>query len=88
VRRGAKVRAFDPTVTGPLPDIDVWPDPYQACDGAGVLAVLTEWDDFRWLDLERVGAAMASRAIVDARNLLDRSAAHRARFDYVGIGRA
>ncbi len=88
VRRGAKVRAFDPTVAGPLPDIDVWPDPYQACDGAVVLAVLTEWDDFRWLDLDRVGAAMASRAIVDARNLLDRSAAHRARFNYAGIGRA
>jgi UDPglucose 6-dehydrogenase len=87
-RRGAKVRAFDPTVTAPRPDIDVCPDPYDACDGAGVLAVLTEWDDFRWLDLDRVGAAMANRAIVDARNLLDRSAAHRARFSYVGIGRA
>jgi UDPglucose 6-dehydrogenase len=88
--RGAKVRAYDPTVHRPIPgsDIDVCADPFIACDGAVVLAVLTEWDEFRWLDLERVGEAMAARAIVDARNLLDRSAAKRAGFRYTSIGRA
>ena len=88
--RGAKVRAYDPTVRAPLPgtDIDVCEDPFEACDGAAVLAVLTEWDEFRWLDLDRAGAAMASRAVVDTRNLLDRSAVRRAGFTYTGIGRA
>src|SRR5262249_50586919 len=87
VKRGAKVRAYDPTVRRPLRDIDVCGDPYEACDGASVLAVLTEWDEFRWLDLAQAGAAMTTRAIVDARNLLDRSAARRAGFSYAGIGR-
>jgi UDPglucose 6-dehydrogenase len=50
--------------------------------------VLTEWDEFRWLDLERAAAAMSSPAIVDTRNVLDRSAARRAGFSYTGIGRA
>jgi len=88
--RGAKVRAYDPTVRASLPDtdIDVCDDPFDACDGAAVLAVLTEWDEFRWLDLERAGAAMVSRAVVDTRNLLDRSAVRRAGFTYTGIGRA
>jgi UDPglucose 6-dehydrogenase len=90
VERGAKVRAYDPTVRSPLPDaaIDVCTDPFDACDGAAVLAVLTEWDEFRWLDLERAAAAMTTPTIVDARNLLDRSAARRAGFSYTGIGRA
>jgi UDPglucose 6-dehydrogenase len=93
VKRGAKVRAYDPTVHGPLSvgggsDIDVCQDPYEACDGAAVLAVLTEWDDFRWLDMDRVGGLMAQRAVVDARNLLDRAGAVRAGFHYQAIGRS
>ena len=60
VERGAKVQAYDPTVTGALPahaaqpSIEVRTDPYAACDGAQVLAVLTEWDEFRWLDFAKV----------------------------------
>jgi UDPglucose 6-dehydrogenase len=84
---GATIRAFDPTVGGDLPGISVAADPYSACDGADVLAVLTEWDDFRWLDLEKVAAVMAAPRIVDARNLLDRMAAIRLGFAYEGIGR-
>ena len=90
VERGAKVRAYDPTVHSPIPDvaIDVCTDPFDACDGAAVLAVLTEWDEFRWLDLGRAAAAMSSPTVVDTRNVLDRSAARRAGFSYTGIGRA
>ena len=87
VAQGAKVRAYDPAVTASLPGIEVVADPYDACDGAEVLLVLTEWDDFRWLDLDEVAARMAVRNVVDARNLLDRSALVRRGFDYRGIGR-
>jgi len=87
VARGAKVRAYDPTSPSGLASIDVASDPYDACDGASVLAVLTEWDEFRWVDLARVGQLMGRRTIVDARNLLDRSAAVRSGFTYNGIGR-
>jgi UDPglucose 6-dehydrogenase len=88
---GATVRAHDPTVTGPkpgLPDgIELCADPYGAADGADVLVVLTEWDDYRWLDAGKVATSMTGRAVVDARNLLDRSEWRRAGFTYAGIGR-
>ena len=52
-----------------------------------MLVVLTEWDEFRWLDLDKVAAAMTGLAIVDSRNVLDRAAAARRGFNYQGIGR-
>ena len=67
--------------------IEICSEPYEACEGADVLAVLTEWDDYRWLDAGKAAAAMTGRAVVDARNLLDRSEWRRAGFDYQGIGR-
>jgi UDPglucose 6-dehydrogenase len=91
VAAGATVQAYDPTVTGPKPglptDITIADTAYTACKGADVLAVLTEWDEFRWLDVGQVAGAMAGRAIVDARNLLDKNDWRRASFDYQGIGR-
>jgi UDPglucose 6-dehydrogenase len=88
---GATIRAHDPTVTGPkpgLPDgITLCDDAYAACEGADVLVVLTEWDDYRWLDASKVAAVMNRQSVVDARNLLDRSEWRRAGFDYQGIGR-
>ncbi|HEY1279654.1 MAG TPA: UDP-glucose/GDP-mannose dehydrogenase family protein [Acidimicrobiales bacterium] len=87
IEEGAEVVAFDPTVTEPLPGIGFARDPYGACEGARVLAVLTDWDEFRWLDLAKVAHAMTGSAIVDARNLLDRNEVRRLGFDYVGIGR-
>ncbi|MGK2928024.1 MAG: UDP-glucose dehydrogenase family protein [Acidimicrobiales bacterium] len=86
-RQGAKIRAYDPAVSRQLDDIEVVADPYDACDGADVLLVLTEWDEFKWLDLDEVKARMAAPAVVDARNLLDRAALRRRGFDYRGVGR-
>jgi UDPglucose 6-dehydrogenase len=87
VRQGAVVRAYDPTVTADLPGITVCPDAYTACEGADVVAVLTEWDEFRWLDPDVVASKVAGRQVVDGRNLLDRQAYLRAGFGYAGIGR-
>jgi UDPglucose 6-dehydrogenase len=87
VAMGAKVQAFDPTVRKDLDGLTVVQDPYAACEGASVLSVLTEWDDFRWLDVDKVAELMPGRQVVDARNLLDRSAWQRAGFTYTGIGR-
>jgi len=52
-----------------------------------VLCLLTEWDEFRWLDYSRVAGLVAARAIVDARNLLDPAAIRHLGFAYRGIGR-
>ena len=95
---GAVVQAFDPTVPvdveEPLhavPDdllgLSLRADPYEAARGASVVVVLTEWDDFRWLDFSRIQSLMAVPAIVDARNLLDPAAVRRLGFAYAGIGR-
>jgi UDPglucose 6-dehydrogenase len=81
------VRAFDPMVKKPMDRVEVCGDAYAACQDASVLAVLTEWDDFRWLDFDKVGEVMARRAVVDARNLLDPTALRRRGFLYDGIGR-
>ena len=62
-------------------------DAYEACAGADVLCVLTEWDEFRWLDYERVATLLPGRSIVDARNVLDPTAMRHLGFAYRGIGR-
>jgi UDPglucose 6-dehydrogenase len=88
---GATVQAFDPTVDAPKPGVPaavtICGDAYDATKDADVLTVLTEWDDFRWLDPKLVAANMSGRTVVDARNLLERAAWNHAGFTHLGIGR-
>jgi UDPglucose 6-dehydrogenase len=87
---GASVTVFDPTVTvAPkgLDAITVCSSPLEACAGVDVIAVLTEWDDFRWVSPVEAAGVVSVKQIVDARNLLDRSEWRRAGFEYQGIGR-
>jgi UDPglucose 6-dehydrogenase len=96
---GATVQAFDPTVAvdpdgggadavpADLAGLSLCADPFEAAAAASVLVVLTEWDEFRWLDLSRLRSVMATPSIVDARNLLDPAAVRRLGFAYTGIGR-
>jgi UDPglucose 6-dehydrogenase len=91
LERGATVKAYDPAVSRQLDGyegLDVVDDPYAACDGADVLAVLTEWDEFKWLDLDKVAELLNAKAVLDGRNLLDRSALQRRGFTFLGIGRS
>jgi UDPglucose 6-dehydrogenase len=67
--------------------VRAFPDAYAACERAAAVVVLTEWDEFRWLDFGRVRAAMTKPVVVDARNLLDPAQLRRIGFDYTGIGR-
>jgi UDPglucose 6-dehydrogenase len=89
--QGAVVRAYDP---GAKPDapalggIEVHTDAYAPCEGADVLVVLTEWDEFRWLDFAKVAGLMRHARIVDTRNLLEPAAVRRRGFAYDGLGRA
>lgn len=64
-----------------------YPDAYLACEGAEAVVVLTEWDEFRWLDFIKVRDALAAPVLVDARNLLDPAQVRRLGFSYAGIGR-
>ena len=62
-------------------------EPSAAGAGADAVAVVTEWDAYRALDLPRLRAAMAAPVMVDLRNVYDRDAAERAGFRYVAVGR-
>ncbi len=86
VDMGALVRAHDPAVSRPLPGIEVVADPLDAVDDAEVLLVLTEWDEFRWVDLAEVAKRMGTPRVVDARNLLDRNALRRHGFEARVVG--
>jgi len=90
LKKGLRVQAFDPTVSGNLaviPEVVITDSELRACDGASVLAVLTEWENFRWVDPSEVANRLSTRRVVDGRNLLDRSVWRSAGFDYQGIGR-
>ena len=83
----ADADAVADAVPADLAGLSLCADPYEAATGASVLVVLTEWDEFRWLDYARVFSVMAAPSIVDARNLLDPAAVRRMGFTYTGIGR-
>jgi len=90
VEAGATVRAYDPAAgeaAGEIAGLEIAADPYDACADADALVVLTEWDQFRWLDFERVAASMRRAEVVDTRNLLDPAAMRRLGFGYRGVGR-
>ena len=70
--RGARVQAFDPAVPAAkgatdarLEGIEVSDDAYAATEGAHALVILTEWDDFRWMDFDKVRGSMAEPRVVE-----------------------
>jgi UDPglucose 6-dehydrogenase len=91
-KRGAIVRAYDPqgmAEAKKMLDGVVWcEDAYETMRGADALVIVTEWDEFRALDLHRVADSMRGRVLVDLRNVYDPEEAERAGLDYYGIGRA
>ncbi|MFV0258796.1 MAG: UDP-glucose dehydrogenase family protein [Acidimicrobiales bacterium] len=93
---GIEVKAYDPAVSAHenrldalYPDLGVTvvSDPYTAAEGASVLVILTEWDEFTGLDFDKMAEIMAVRQIVDTRNLLEPSIPRRRGFEYRGVGR-
>ncbi|MCS5671566.1 MAG: UDP-glucose/GDP-mannose dehydrogenase family protein [Acidimicrobiales bacterium] len=88
---GASVRAHDPTVPirrGPVPDdVVLADDPVEACAGADVLLVLTEWPEYAAVAPGDAVSAMVGRAVVDARNLLDPGPWRDLGVGFEGIGR-
>jgi UDPglucose 6-dehydrogenase len=86
---GAQVVAFDPTVTGEVTEVrglGIAREPLAACEGAAVLAVLTEWPEFGGVSAAEVGSVMIAKAVVDARNVLDQAGWIAAGFKFKGIG--
>ena len=95
IKDGARLRLYDPQGTKPMqqlfpeqPDrVAYCSSPYQACEGAHAVLLLTEWDEFRSVDLQRVAASMELPILLDGRNMLDGEKASRAGLEYISIGR-
>lgn len=92
MERGAEsVRAYDPVAMPEakkiLPEIDYLEDEYEAVTGADVLVFMTEWNQFRALDMQRIRQLMRTSKIVDLRNIYEPDTMRELGFDYVGVGR-
>jgi len=91
VKGGANVHAFDPQgmdeARTMIEGIEWCDGAYEALDGADVVAILTEWNEFRALDLERMKSTMAHPVMVDLRNIYNPDEMTAAGFDYHCIGR-
>jgi UDPglucose 6-dehydrogenase len=90
---GATVKAFDPVAMDNarelLPDtVHYCKDSYDAADGADALIIVTEWNQFRSLDMERVGSLLNHPVVVDLRNLYDPKRMKEQGFQYSSVGRA
>lgn len=89
--RGANVSAYDPVakpaVEKLIPHIEYAPDEYSAAEGADVLVFVTEWNQFRALDMDRIRGLMKTPKIADLRNIYEPADMRQMGFEYVGVGR-
>ncbi len=91
IEQGARVRAFDPQAMEEaarlLPGVMMCQDSYEACQDADALVIMTEWNQFRMLDLGRVKDLLSRPAIIDLRNVYKPGPMREAGFTYVSVGR-
>ncbi|MEB3310836.1 MAG: UDP-glucose/GDP-mannose dehydrogenase family protein [Snowella sp.] len=91
-RLGAKVKAYDPIVSASglshgLSNVVIETDPIRLADGCDALVIVTEWQEFLYLDYAKMGPLMANPVIIDGRNILNRTMIEEQGFRYIGIGR-
>jgi UDPglucose 6-dehydrogenase len=91
IAKGAVVRAFDPVamdIARPLlPEVEMCANPYVMAEGCDALIVITEWNEFKQLDLVQLRDSMRQPVILDGRNLYDPEAMKNLGFHYRGLGR-
>ena len=91
VAAGCEVRAYDPAATERarvlLPDVEYLKDPYEVAAGADGIVLVTEWNEFRQLDMRRIKRLMRRPVLVDGRNIYDPAVMKGLGFTYRGIGR-
>ena len=89
--RGARVRAFDPHGMSEarklMPRLETAADAYACVEGADAMVILTEWDQFRALDLNRVKAALRKPVVIDLRSIYKPADMAEKGFSYVSVGR-
>ena len=90
--KGAVIQAYDPEAMNEakalLKDVSYRDGPYPCIEGADALVIITEWDEFRALDMQRVKAALTAPDVIDLRNIYKPSAMQDAGFNYTSVGRS
>jgi UDPglucose 6-dehydrogenase len=88
---GARVRGYDPVAmevaARHMPELELAPDPYTLAEGCDAVVIVTEWNEFKHLDLTRLGKSMNRPVIVDGRSIYDPAAMKALGFHYQAIGR-
>src|SRR5687768_6058823 len=91
VEKGARVKAYDPVAMDEarhcLPEIDYADDEYDAIRDADILVIVTEWNQFRALDMEKVKSLLRAPRIADLRNIYEPVDMKEMGFEYIGVGR-
>lgn len=91
IEAGATVRAYDPEAMEEashlMDGIEYMDNPYATLKDADAMVIITEWDQFRALDLQRVKTCMAGNVVVDLRNIYDPSDMAKRGFEYSSVGR-
>lgn len=91
LERGAKVRAYDPVAIEEtakvLSEVEYAEDEYEAVKDADALVIVTEWNQFRALDMKRIRDLMKAPRIADLRNIYEPADLRELGFEYVGVGR-
>ncbi len=91
LEEGATVSAYDPEALekarAVLPNVNYCTDPYEAAQGADAVLVVTEWNEFRQIDWDRLSTVVERQLIVDCRNILNASEAANHGFHYFSVGR-
>lgn len=88
---GARLRAYDPVANDAarriLDGVTFCADPYAVADEADALILVTEWNEFKQLDMPRIVSSMRRHVLIDGRNIYDPAVMHELGFEYHGIGR-
>jgi len=91
LEKGAKIKAYDPVAMENtkkvLPDITYCKSSYEAAEGVDALVVVTEWREFKLLNMEKIKESMKQPIIFDGRNIYDPVRKKKMGFEYYGIGR-
>ncbi len=88
---GAHIRAYDPvamdTARGALKEVNFCSDAYSTAEGVDALVLVTEWNEFKQLDMARIAASMKQKILIDGRNIYEPEQMRELGFQYRGIGR-
>jgi UDPglucose 6-dehydrogenase len=90
-KEGAKIKAYDPEAMekakAMLNDVEFCKDPYEAAKDSDVLLILTEWNEFKELDIKKIKSLLKNPLIIDGRNIYNSEELKKEGFTYLSIGR-